>query len=62
MRCRHTLIGRLAIWLCWVVLLPAPALALDFSLGIEFDDGLTGNYGNVSGGERAAASSISSLP
>jgi hypothetical protein len=35
-----------------VVLLPAPALALDFSLDIEFDDGLTRSYGNVGVSER----------
>ena len=42
----------LATLLCWVALLPTPALALNFSLDIEFDDGITGNFGNVEINER----------
>lgn len=45
-------IARLALLLCCIALLPASALALDFSLDIEFDDGETGDFGNVEVFER----------
>jgi hypothetical protein len=40
-------VARLATLLFWVVLLPTPALALNFSLDIEFDEGAKGNFGDV---------------
>ena len=41
---------RLRVWpllLFWVVLIPAPAMALNYSLEIELDDGTIGDFGNV---------------
>ena len=54
-RRRRTLAARLAVLLLGVALIPAPAMALNFTLEIELDDGIMGDFGNVevleSGGE-----------
>jgi hypothetical protein len=46
-RRKRPAIARLAVLLLWVAMIPAPAMALNFSLEIELDDGIVGDFGNV---------------
>lgn len=39
--------GLATLLLCGAALIPTSALAVNFSLDIEFDDGITGNFGNA---------------